>query len=78
MVTRKDFDSPESPTWCTGCGNHGILNAIKMALAEQNIAPHELIIFTGIGCGSKLPHYMKINGWQSPPAPGWPTTASRS
>jgi 2-oxoglutarate ferredoxin oxidoreductase subunit beta len=65
MVTRKDFDSPEAPTWCTGCGNHGILNAIKMALAEQNIAPHELVIFTGIGCGSKLPHYMKINGFHT-------------
>jgi len=65
MVTRKDFDSPESPTWCTGCGNHGILNAIKMALAEQNVAPHELVIFTGIGCGSKLPHYMKINGFHT-------------
>ncbi|MEE8391708.1 MAG: 2-oxoacid:ferredoxin oxidoreductase subunit beta [Anaerolineae bacterium] len=65
MVTRKDFASPERPTWCTGCGNHGILNAIKMALAEQNIAPHELVIFTGIGCGSKLPHYMKINGFHT-------------
>jgi 2-oxoglutarate ferredoxin oxidoreductase subunit beta len=62
MVTRKDFDSPVPPTWCTGCGNHGILNAIKMALAEQGIGPHEVVIFTGIGCGSKLPHYMKVNG----------------
>ncbi len=65
MVTRKDFDSPTPPTWCTGCGNHGILNAIKMALAEQNIAPHEVVIFTGIGCGSKLPHYMKVNGFHT-------------
>jgi len=65
MVTRKDFDSPVKPTWCTGCGNHGILNAIKMALAEQNIAPHEVIMFTGIGCGSKLAHYMKINGFHT-------------
>jgi len=65
MVTRKDFDSPVQPTWCTGCGNHGILNAIKMALAEQNIAPHEMMIFTGIGCGSKLAHYMKVNGFHT-------------
>ena len=65
MVTRKDFDSAERPTWCKGCGNYGILNAIKMALAEQNIAPHELAIFTGIGCGSKLPHYMKVNGFHT-------------
>ncbi len=65
MVTRKDFEGTERPTWCPGCGNHAILNAIKMTLAEQNIAPHEIFIVTGIGCGSKLPHYMKINGFHT-------------
>jgi len=65
MVTRKDFDIAERPTWCRGCGNHGILNAIKMALAEHNVAPHEILIVTGIGCGSKLPHYMKVNGFHT-------------
>ena len=65
MVTRQDFDSSESPTWCKGCGNYGILNAVKMALAEQGIAPHEVFIATGIGCGSKLPHYMKVSGFHT-------------
>jgi 2-oxoglutarate ferredoxin oxidoreductase subunit beta len=59
MLTRKDFESGERPTWCTGCGNFAILNAIKMALVEKNVAPHEILIVTGIGCGSKLPFYMK-------------------
>ena len=65
MVTRQDFDVSESPTWCKGCGNYGILNAVKMALAEQGIAPHEVFIATGIGCGSKLPHYMKVSGFHT-------------
>jgi len=39
------------------------MNAIKMALAEQGIAPHEALMVTGIGCGSKLPHYMRISGF---------------
>ncbi|MFQ5811896.1 MAG: thiamine pyrophosphate-dependent enzyme [Anaerolineae bacterium] len=65
MVTRKDFYSPVPPTWCTGCGDYGILNAVKMALAEQDIAPHQVVIFTGIGCGSKLPHYMKVSGFHT-------------
>lgn len=65
MVSRADFAGLEEPTWCKGCGNYGILNAIKMALAEQEIAPHQAIIFTGIGCGSKLPHYATINGFHS-------------
>jgi 2-oxoglutarate ferredoxin oxidoreductase subunit beta len=64
MLTRKDFAGGERPTWCRGCGNHAILNGIKMALAEHNIAPHQVLIVTGIGCGSKLPHYMKATGFQ--------------
>jgi 2-oxoglutarate ferredoxin oxidoreductase subunit beta len=64
MLTRKDFEGQERPTWCPGCGNHAILNAVKMALAEKNIAPHEALVVTGIGCGSKLPHYMKVTGFQ--------------
>jgi len=36
-----------------------------MALAKQGIAPHEIIIVTGIGCGSKLPHYMKVTGFHT-------------
>jgi 2-oxoglutarate ferredoxin oxidoreductase subunit beta len=65
MLDRKDFEGKERPTWCPGCGNFGILNAVKMALAEQNIAPHQILIVTGIGCGSKLPHYMKVNGFHT-------------
>ena len=65
MLTRKDFEGTERPTWCRGCGNHAILNAIKMALAEHNVAPHQILIVTGIGCGSKLPHYMKVNGYHT-------------
>lgn len=65
MLTRKDFAGRERPTWCTGCGNFGILNAITSALVERQIAPHEIVIITGIGCGSKLPHYMKVNGFHT-------------
>jgi 2-oxoglutarate ferredoxin oxidoreductase subunit beta len=65
MITKKDFDSPVEPTWCKGCGNYGILNAVKMALAEQDIASHQVVIFTGIGCGSKLPYYMKVSSFHT-------------
>jgi 2-oxoglutarate ferredoxin oxidoreductase subunit beta len=63
MVQRDDFQSQERPTWCIGCGNHGILNAIQMALVERELAPHQILICSGIGCGSKLPHYMRVSGF---------------
>ena len=65
MLTREDLEGRERPTWCRGCGNFGILNAVKMALVEHNIAPHELFVVTGIGCGSKLPHYMKVTAYHT-------------
>ena len=63
MVSRQDFSSPEPPTWCKGCGNYGISNAVRMALAAREIAPHQVVIYSGIGCGGKLPHYTHVNGF---------------
>jgi 2-oxoglutarate ferredoxin oxidoreductase subunit beta len=62
MVEVKDYLSPNKPTWCPGCGNFGIWNALKMALVNQDIAPYEVLIVSGIGCGSKLPDYTRANG----------------
>ena len=62
MSEVKDFLSPHRPTWCPGCGNFGIWNALKAALANQNIEPHQVLIVSGIGCGSKLPDYTHTNG----------------
>jgi 2-oxoglutarate ferredoxin oxidoreductase subunit beta len=64
-VTIRDFDTDERPTWCPGCGDFGILNGIKRALAELGIAPHEVLFTSGIGCGSKLPHYLWANEFNS-------------
>ncbi len=65
MVELKDYSSPVRPTWCRGCGDFGIWNAMKRALVKLELAPHEVIIYTGIGCGSKLPDYMTVNGFTS-------------
>lgn len=63
MVDIKDYASPVRPTWCTGCGNFGIWNALKKALAESGLAPHQVMLISGIGCGSKLPDYTTANGF---------------
>lgn len=65
MVSREDFAVERSPTWCPGCGNYGILTALKKALTDNDIAPHEIFIVTGIGQSSKLPHYLKVNGFHT-------------
>jgi len=65
MVTVRDYQSAVRPTWCTGCGNFGIWNALKIALADAGLASHQVMLVSGIGCGSKLPDYTTANGYMS-------------
>ena len=48
--------------WCPGCGDHGIVAALQMALAELSLEPHKVVIVSGVGNASKLPHFVKVNG----------------
>lgn len=65
MVDVKDYASPVRPTWCPGCGNFGIWNALKKALADAGLAPHQVMLISGVGCGSKLPDYTTANGFMT-------------
>jgi len=62
--------------WCPGCGNFGIRNALAGALAELELPSHEILICSGIGQAAKIPHYIKVNGFNGlhgralPPALG--------
>lgn len=64
-VKVKDYASPVKPTWCPGCGDFGIHAAVKQALVKVDLAPHEVLIVGGIGCGSKLPDYTRANGFMT-------------
>ena len=55
------FDSGVENTWCPGCGNFGILNAVRKALAETGKEKHEIVLVSGIGQAAKLPHYVDVN-----------------
>jgi 2-oxoglutarate ferredoxin oxidoreductase subunit beta len=46
----KAYHSKNTYTWCDGCGNYGILTAVKMALTELNIAPHQVLLCYDVGC----------------------------
>jgi len=63
-VTLNDYAGLQ-PAWCPGCGNFGILSALKMALVDLGIPPHKLLVVSGIGQAGKLPHYMKCNTFNS-------------
>jgi 2-oxoglutarate ferredoxin oxidoreductase subunit beta len=57
----KDYQSHDPIAWCPGCGNFGILTALKQALLKLEKAPKETLLVSGIGQAAKLPHYIKAN-----------------
>jgi len=47
-----------SPTWCPGCGNWGILAAIKAALSQSGLDPADLAVVFGIGCSGNMNDFL--------------------
>jgi 2-oxoglutarate ferredoxin oxidoreductase subunit beta len=60
--TLEDYSGAE-PRWCTGCGDHGILAAVHRVCRDSQIEPEKTVAVSGIGCSSRLPHYMKTYGF---------------
>lgn len=57
-----DYKSGVYVDWCPGCGDHGILAGVQMALAELGLEPHDVVLVSGVGNAPKLPHFVKANG----------------
>ncbi len=56
------FDPVSNETaWCPGCGNFGILTAVREALAGLGKDPRGTVVVSGIGQAAKAPHYMRVN-----------------
>ena len=53
------YDVPGDNSWCPGCGNFPILEALKRALAELETDPKDLVLVSGIGQAAKTPHYFR-------------------
>jgi 2-oxoglutarate/2-oxoacid ferredoxin oxidoreductase subunit beta len=51
------------PRWCTGCGDNAILAAVQRLCRDEQLKPEKTVFVSGIGCSSRLPHYMKTYGF---------------
>lgn len=61
-MSASEWASGVWPDWCPGCGDFGILTALKMALAEMKEDRKKFVIVSGIGCSGKIPHFVKTTG----------------
>ncbi len=59
--TASDYKKGQ-PRWCPGCGDHFFLASLHKALAEIGLEPENVAVISGIGCSSRLPHYMATYG----------------
>ena len=60
-VTIEDYAAAKESAWCPGCGNFGILRALKQALVDLQLAPYQVLMVSGIGQAGKLPHYTRCH-----------------
>jgi 2-oxoglutarate ferredoxin oxidoreductase subunit beta len=65
MLELKDFRTKVHNDWCPGCGDFGILNALQMSLFELKLEPHQVAVFSGIGCSGKTPHFVNTYGFHT-------------
>jgi 2-oxoglutarate ferredoxin oxidoreductase subunit beta len=60
MLSVKEYGQYET-AWCPGCGNFPLLKAVKRALAQKNLKPHQVLFVSGIGQAAKAPHYLNAH-----------------
>jgi 2-oxoglutarate ferredoxin oxidoreductase subunit beta len=51
------------PRWCKGCGDNAILAAVQRLCRDEGLKPERTVFVSGIGCSSRLPHYMRTYGF---------------
>jgi len=60
--TVNDFKGKVDPDWCAGCGDFGVLNALRRACVDLGLRPNEILTISGIGCSSNFPGYFNSYG----------------
>lgn len=80
MPEVKEYSNQYRPTWCPGCGNFGMFEALKRALAQLGWEKHEFAMFWGIGQFGNGADFWDVQGFHAlhgralPPATGYKLT----
>ena len=67
-MSQIDLGTKANNTWCPGCGNFAILNAIKSVLkelVEEGTPLENIVLLSGIGCHAKIVDYINVNSFYS-------------
>jgi len=53
------------PTWCPGCGNFAIFGAIKSALDQLKLEPHQTVFVYDVGCSGNMADFVYSYGFHA-------------
>ena len=59
------FKSDQYVKFFPGCGDHAICMALQKAMAQIGITTHQVAVISGIGCSSRMPHYLNTYGFNT-------------
>jgi len=65
MPEVKDFNTGNKPTWCPGCGNYAMFEALKRAYAELGWEKRDFAMFWGIGCHGNGADFYDVQGFHA-------------
>lgn len=67
-MSRIDLATYAQNTWCPGCGNFAIMNALRSAVTElsnEGLPLENVVMVSGIGCHAKIVDYVNLNSFYS-------------
>ncbi|HET6351855.1 MAG TPA: thiamine pyrophosphate-dependent enzyme [Coriobacteriia bacterium] len=65
MAVTKEFSSPIAPTWCPGCGNFQMFEALKRAILEMGWKTEDFAMFWGIGQHGNGSDFWQVQGFHA-------------
>ncbi|PIR92827.1 2-oxoacid ferredoxin oxidoreductase [Candidatus Falkowbacteria bacterium CG10_big_fil_rev_8_21_14_0_10_43_10] len=57
------YNTKIKPTFCPGCGNYGIKQALQSALEQLDLKPHQAVITYDVGCNSNMADFIYAYGF---------------
>jgi 2-oxoglutarate ferredoxin oxidoreductase subunit beta len=65
MPSEKEFTAPNRPTWCPGCGNYGMVTALRRAYSRLDLPLERLAVVWGIGCHGNGADFTRCQGFHA-------------
>ncbi|MBQ0075963.1 MAG: 2-oxoacid:ferredoxin oxidoreductase subunit beta [Bacteroidales bacterium] len=59
------YKSDQYVRFCPGCGDHAILASLTKAMAQIGVPTAQTVVISGIGCSSRMPHYLNTYGFNT-------------